>query len=202
MASGKMDADKVTAMAREEGKKSDRGDGLADFFVGVGERRAILASELSVAGAARASASTTMLELMAFEVADEQYGIGIEEIQEIIKVPEITDVPRVPEGVLGILSLRGTIVPLLDLRRVLRLEARPMGRLTRILVLKGRGDPIGLLVDRVTSVVRIDAERIEDLPITMPPELSELLIGVGRVDQEIVIILEVSSLLRLLDNAP
>src|SRR5262249_49102684 len=143
--------------------------------------------EIELAAASRAS--RTMLELLTFSVGVEEYALAITAIQEIIKVPEITELPRAPHGVLGIISLRGTIVPIVDARVLLHLEREAPSRSSRILVLRADGDPMGVLVDRVKNVVRIDAESVEPTPRAMQGTSSEFLRGVGRVAERLLIVL-------------
>lgn len=174
-------------------------DDFSDFFVSAEERGASL---VNYSGAdAKTTSSRDMVELLAFWVADEEYATSIVDIQEIIKLPVVTPVPRAHPSVLGITSLRGTIVPVVDLRRVLRLDERPITRQSRILVLRGEGDPVGLLVDRVTSVVRLDSDTIEATPRAMEREGNHLLKGVGRQGARLIIILDTPAVLGVLESA-
>jgi purine-binding chemotaxis protein CheW len=171
---------------------------LEDFFVSANEaaqNRTLDIGEAYATGPRRQA----IAELLAFWVAGEEYGIDIVQIQEIIKVPVITEVPRAPACVLGIISLRGTIVPVADLRSVLGMESRVVDRQSRILVLRGEGEPVGLLVDRVSSVVRFERESIEPVPRTMQPDSSELLSGVGREGDRMLIILDLSAVLSFME---
>lgn len=172
---------------------------LGDFFVTAEERELIRGTDL-VMGAS-APEIEAVRELMAFWVADEEYAIAIDEVQEIIKVPRITSVPRVDPTVLGIISIRGTIVPLLDLRRVLRMPESEYSPQTRVLVLKGDGEPVGLLVDSVTSVIRLEAARIEATPVTLQKEVSDLIEGVGRFDDRMLIVLDSAAVMRVMERA-
>jgi purine-binding chemotaxis protein CheW len=180
----------------------DAGDPLEDFFVSEAERDRIAASFSSEGDGAGPSATRAVLELLGFWVADEEYALPIVEIQEIIKLPVITELPRAQDVVLGIISLRGTIVPVVDLRRVLRLEERPATRQARILVVRTDDEPVGLLVDRVTSVVRFEEDQIEPTPRTMRRQTSELLRGVGRVGSRLIIVLDVKAVVNVMDSAP
>lgn len=181
----------------------DEFDPLQEFFVSESERSRMTRS--FAAGGAKTviggAGSQSMLELLAFWVADEEYAVSIVEIQEIIKLQPITELPRAHASVLGIISLRGTIVPVLDLRHVLRLEERAMSRQTRILIVRSEEDPVGLLVDRVTSVVRFEAEKVEATPRAMRRQTSEFVRGVGRLGSRLIIILEVGSVLAAMDAA-
>ena len=111
-------------------------DSFSGFFLGDREHRELVQSYLAEE-IEHAAAHGDRLELLAFWVADEQYALDINEIREIIKVPAITEVPRVGRNILGIVSLRGTIVPILDLRRVLDLETRPLERRARVICFAG-----------------------------------------------------------------
>ncbi|MBI5507672.1 MAG: purine-binding chemotaxis protein CheW [Deltaproteobacteria bacterium] len=174
-------------------------DPLSEFFVGA-EEGVEAALEGMEGPAPQRSAGGTAVELLAFWVGDEEYAIEITQIQEIIKVPTIAEVPRAPAGVLGIISLRGTIVPVVDLRVILRLDPRPVTGQNRVLVLRGDGDPLGVQVDRVSNVVRMDKENIEPVPRTMRGEVTELLAGVGRLGERLLIVLELSSLLAITEG--
>lgn len=140
-------------------------------------------------------------DLLAFWVAEEEYAAEIVEIQEIIKVPELTEVPRAPAAVLGIISLRGTIVPVVDLRTLLHLPRAEATSGARVLVLRGGDEPVGLLVDRVSSVVRLDREAIEPVPRTMQQAGSDLLHGVGRDAERMLIVLNLEAILTVLEAA-
>jgi purine-binding chemotaxis protein CheW len=163
-------------------------DPLVDFFVGPSEQEHVTTSYGGDPYSSGQRLGREMAELLVFWVGDEEYAIDILEIQELIKLPPVTPVPRTAESVLGIISLRGTIVPVLELSRVLKLGTREATRTTRVLVLRAGGDPIGLVVDRVTSVVRIERESIEPVPRTMQTDVGDLLSGVGRVDDPLLII--------------
>lgn len=188
----------VQAATYGPGLQEPPADPLTEFFVGDDERLDVTQSY--AADAFQTSAAREMTELLAFWVADEEYAVDILEIQEIIKLPVITEVPRTKSTVLGIISLRGTIVPALDLRRVLHLDERPATRATRILVLRAEGDPVGLLVDRVTSVVRIAKDDIEGVPRTMKADAGELVKGVGRLGERLLIVLELPAILSLMEQ--
>jgi purine-binding chemotaxis protein CheW len=172
-------------------------EALSGFFMSEVEQ----AHDADLDGMSRTLALRNTAELLAFWVANEEYAVEIAHIQEIIKLPNITMVPRVGRSVVGITSLRGTIVPILDLRIVLGLEATSPGRQSRILVLRSETDPLGVLVDKVTSVVRLERDSIEPKPRGMRHEAAEYLDGVGRVGNRMLIVLDVQALLDSADKA-
>ena len=175
-----------------------KADSLDAFFLSDTEHQGAMQTYL---GDLKATAARHVVEYLGFWVADEEYAVEIVEIQEIIKLPLITEVPRVHASVLGIISLRGTIVPVLDLRVVLGLSRDPLTRASRILVLRASGDPIGLLVDRVTSVARLERDAIEAAPQALRRETEELIEGVGRVEGRMVIVLDADAIMALMDDA-
>lgn len=130
-------------------------------------------------------------DVLTFDVADEEYGLGIEHIREISKFKPITEVPRVPGFVSGIILVRGQVVPVLDLRMRLRLSAvAPSGK-SRILVVsrpstdnesvpEDEREQFGLIVDRVNHVVRINDAEIEP-PTVLAGHESEFVAGLSRI---------------------
>lgn len=165
---------------------------LDDFFASP-EDRALFGPALFTPQTHTSAAAT--LELLAFRQGSEEYALNINHVQEIIKVPFITHLPNVPEQVLGIISLRGTIVPVVDLRHVLHVSTSPVTRASRILVLRAAGQPIGFLVDSVSSVVRLDKEGVEGKPRGVSLKAIDLISGVGRVGPRMLIIIDVPTLL-------
>lgn len=146
--------------------------------------------------ASRAPAAPAQtLEVLAFVLATEDYALPLTEVREILKVPAITDVPRAPPDVLGILSLRGTVVTLVDLRRRMGLPQSAFDRRTRVLVVQRGEEPMGLLVDAVTEVVRLEPGEIEERPAVPGAKHAEFLAGVARPGGALYVLLNLQTLL-------
>lgn len=138
--------------------------------------------------------SNTLLEYLCFRVSDEVYGIDIMDIKEIIKPREVTEVPRAPVFVSGILSLRGTIIPIIDMRRRLGLDSHePTGK-ERIIVIKNSPSFSGLLVDEVIQVVQIQQETVEAAPPVLEGIDRDFISGIGRSDGRLIIILNLRNI--------
>jgi purine-binding chemotaxis protein CheW len=140
------------------------------------------------------------IELLTFMLGDQEYALGIRLLREIIRVPRVTPVPRVVPFVLGIISLRGGIVPVVDLRTRLRLPASPTeeehgNSHRRILVVSRDGESFGLLVDRVNHVVRMPAAEIEPPPAGLSGVELEFLHGLGRYRDRLIILLDLDPVL-------
>jgi purine-binding chemotaxis protein CheW len=136
-------------------------------------------------------------ECLCFRVAAERYAINIMEIKEITKPREMTEVPRVPDFVSGVISLRGVIVPIFDLKVRLHLAPVPdMGK-TRIIVVKNGEDLFGILVDEVIQVVKVPAKTIEQPPAVLEGIDREFVRGIGRHEQRMLILLHLGKILDL-----
>ncbi len=125
------------------------------------------------------AAPTPIRELLAFVVAGEAYAFPLEHIREILRYRRATPVPRAQEQVLGILSVRGQVTTVVDMRRALRMEETPPTRQTRILLIDEGEEVVGVVVDRVLQVFRLHTDEIE-VASTVSGDLSEYVIGIGR----------------------
>jgi purine-binding chemotaxis protein CheW len=137
------------------------------------------------------------LELLCFRVASEDYAISIMDIKEIIKPREVTEVPRVPPFVRGILSLRGIIIPVFDMRLRLGLPAGERSERERIVVVKRQGGFCGVLVDQVVQVVRIAETKLEAPPVVLEGIDREFVLGIGRVAGRMLILLDMEKVLDI-----
>jgi len=129
-----------------------------------------------------------IIELLCFKLSDEEYAVDIHNVKEIIKMMDITEVPKIPDFMLGIISLRGVIIPLLDLRMRLSLEVSEYSHKTRIIVASSGDMKMGMVVDAVTEVVRLKKGIMEAPPSMLTSIDADLLKGVGRHDDRLLII--------------
>jgi purine-binding chemotaxis protein CheW len=147
--------------------------------------------------AAEAARDTgALLELLTFHIAGEQYALDIEHIVEIVPPREATRVPNAGDAIVGIISLRGTIVTIVDVRRRLRHPPSPApGADTRVVVVQFGGETIGFEVDRVLRVVKVDRGDVEPHPVVHASEQSEAIRGVFRQANALTILLDFDKLL-------
>ncbi|HKS25993.1 MAG TPA: chemotaxis protein CheW [Thermoanaerobaculia bacterium] len=143
------------------------------------------------------TAEETQRELLTFVLAGEHYALDIEHIVEIVTPRSITRVPNAEEGIVGIISLRGTIVTVVDARRKLRHPPSKNGDHAdrRIIVLEKGGETLGFEVDRVLRVVKTDPGAIEPHPVVHATELHEAIRGVFRHADALTILLDFDKLL-------
>ena len=137
--------------------------------------------------------------VLTFAAGNEVYGVEILSIREIIKLREITEVPRAPRFLLGVVTVRGLVLPVVDLRLRLKLDAPTLGRAARILVVVHRNERFGLLVDEVRGVVRFADNQIEPPPPSLSPSELPFLAGIGRYpegnEERMVILLSLDAVL-------
>jgi purine-binding chemotaxis protein CheW len=136
------------------------------------------------------------LELLTFVMAREHYAVDIERIVEIVTPRSVTRIPNADPSVVGIISLRGTIVTLVDVRRKLRHDAAGEATAdTRIVVIDFHHELVGFLVDRVLRVVKTTRAAIEPHPVVHAAELDESIRGVFRTGGALTILLDLDKLL-------
>lgn len=132
-------------------------------------------------------------------VASEEYAIRLDSVRETIKVPTITEVPLNPGYVAGIISLRGTIIPVIDLRIRLGLRVDPLTRKARIVITVVNERLVGLLVDQVRDVADIRTDKLEPPPAVLDEKAAGFIEGVGRTieakaeDRKVLVILHLEA---------
>ncbi len=136
-----------------------------------------------------------LLQLVTFSIGDEEFGVDILKVQEIIRTMEITRVPRAPTFVEGVINLRGKVIPIIDLRKRFGLQARGHDKNTRIIVIEINNMIVGFVVDSVSEVLRIPASTVEPPPPMVAGLESEYISGVGKLEDRLLILLDLNRLL-------
>ena len=139
--------------------------------------------------------SEDVVQLVGFIIGEEEYAVPILTIQEIIKPIEWTRVPQTPDYVLGVFNLRGSVIPLIDLRMKFGLSAKNHNDETRFFVLKQGDEVAGFVIDRLTAAIRLKKADIGPAPDTIDAENS-VIDGVGKQEGRILTILKVNKLLE------
>lgn len=141
-----------------------------------------------------------LLQLVTFSTGDEEFGVDILKVQEIILPMAITKVPKAPEFVEGVINLRGKVIPVIDLRRRFGLKSKAQDKYTRIIVIEINQMIVGFVVDSISEVLRIPASTVEPPPPVVAGLESEYISGVGKLEDRLLILLDLDRLLSREDQ--
>jgi len=135
-------------------------------------------------------------QLVVFRIEKEQFGIGINDVREIIRMEDVTAMPGTEEYILGVINLRGKIVVVIDLAKKLGVAAREKDKDTRVLIVDIEGNTMGMVVDGCNEVLRITSDKIEPAPEIITKKFkSDYIDGVGIIDERLLILLDLSKVL-------
>ncbi len=137
---------------------------------------------------------------LTFFLAGEEYGIEILKVQEIIGTMPITRVPRTPPYTRGVINLRGKIIPIIDLRLRFRMSAAEQTDETCIVVVRSAGVVMGLIVDRVSDVLAVAADQIDDVPSFGIDIDTDFLLGIGKSEGKVKLLLDIDRVLARGDS--
>jgi purine-binding chemotaxis protein CheW len=132
---------------------------------------------------------------LAFRVHEEDYGIEIQYVTEIVGIQKIAAVPDMPDFIKGVINLRGQVIPVMDIRTRFRMPAQDYNERTCVIVVNYDEHPIGLVVDSVNEVTNIPDENVCEPPRVAHNESARYIRGIGKVGDEVRILLDVSKLL-------
>ncbi len=132
---------------------------------------------------------------LTFLLAREDYGLEIRYVTEIIGIQKITKVPDMPTFIKGVINLRGKVIPVMDMRARFNLPVREYDDRTCVIVVNIQEQALGLVVDRVNEVVDIPAGQVEPPPATSKGSAGRYIRGIGKVGEEVKVLLEVERLL-------
>lgn len=132
---------------------------------------------------------------LTFRLAGEEYGLEILRVREIIGMMDITPVPRTPTFVLGVINLRGKVIPVTDLRQKFSMPAAERTPLSCIIVADVGKIEMGILVDSVSEVLNIDAERIDEPPAFGLEVNTDFILGMGKTSERVTILLDISKVI-------
>lgn len=133
-------------------------------------------------------------EFLCFKVSDEVYGLDIMDIKELIKPREVTEVPRTPSFVSGIISLRGVIIPIIDMLDRLGLVRETVTGRERVIIVRQGESFSGLLVDEIIQVVRVSKDDIETAPTVLEGIDRDFVTGIGRANGRMIILLNINNI--------
>jgi len=131
-------------------------------------------------------------QLVVFQLAHEYYGVDIGAVSTIIRMQDLTAVPQTPHYVEGVINLRGSIIPVIDLRKRFHLAQEPTTKSSRIVVVEANGAMVGMIVDAVAETLRISTDMIEPPSCVIASVESEYLRGIAKQGDRLVILLDIN----------
>src|SRR5579883_1581634 len=140
----------------------------------------------------KAQTSGEVVQVVSFRLGNEEYGVDISQVQEIIRMVEITHVPRAPKFMEGVINLRGQLIPIIDLRTRFGMQKIDATKSTRIIVTEIGNKRVGIVVDSVSEVLNIPIENVEDAPEMIAGVGTEYIQGVGKMGDRLIIMLDLT----------
>jgi purine-binding chemotaxis protein CheW len=142
-------------------------------------------------------------QLVVFDLLDEHYGVDVAAVESIVKLQPITAIPQTADYVEGVTSLRGAVLPVIDLRKRFGLPAGEASKDTRIVVVEMKGQVVGMVVDAVSEVLRVAQEDIEPPPsiVTTVDDGSgngvNFVTGIAKVGERLIMLLDLGQVLNI-----
>jgi purine-binding chemotaxis protein CheW len=143
----------------------------------------------------QATAASKAGKYLTFYLSDEEYGLEILKVREIIGIMEITTVPRTPEFVKGVINLRGKVIPVLDLRLKFSMPEAERTEETCVIVVQVEDVEVGIIVDKVSEVLDIAGDAIDEAPQFGTDINTDFILGMGKSEGHVTILLDISKVL-------
>jgi purine-binding chemotaxis protein CheW len=141
------------------------------------------------------SVSEDMIQLVSFNLGEEEFGVDITKVKEINRMVEITRVPNTPEFVIGVINLRGKVIPIINLRHRLGMELVDHDKNTRIVVIEHENKTIGFIVDNVNEVLRISKNITEPPPQMSDNVDTQFITSIGKLEDRLLILLDLEKVI-------
>lgn len=135
------------------------------------------------------------VQLVAFILEGEEFAVDIQQVREVLKMTQVTPLPQSADFIEGVINLRGEVIPVVDLRKRFELSAGERTDQTRIIIVEIEENEVGLIVDSVSEVLRIPEKNIQPPPATVAGTRTDLIEGVGKLDERLIIILRLEKIL-------
>jgi purine-binding chemotaxis protein CheW len=141
-------------------------------------------------------AAGELLQLVSFNIGEEEYGVDILKVQEINRMLNVTQVPNSPSYVDGVINLRGKVIPVIDLRCRLGMDRKKHDKDTRIVVVELVGKTVGFVVDAVSEVLRIPCSITEPVPASVLQNItSDFITSVAKLENRLLILIDLEKVL-------
>jgi purine-binding chemotaxis protein CheW len=135
------------------------------------------------------------LQVVCFKIGKEEYGIDILKVQEILKIPNITKLPKSAGYIMGVIDLRGKVIPIIDLSKRFGIAQGASSEGIRAIVVDIKSKKIGVAIDTVSHVVKIESKDIEPPPPVIKGIAGRYIVGIAKLEDGFVIILDIDQIL-------
>ena len=134
-------------------------------------------------------------QLVVFKLENEEFACNINDVREVLKMVRVTPLPRSLDFVEGVINLRGEVIPVIDLRKRFGLQEIEITDDSRIIIVEVEERMVGLIVDSVSGVNRLANKQIQDAPDQVAGQQTKLILGVGKIEERLLIILNLDRIL-------
>jgi purine-binding chemotaxis protein CheW len=135
-------------------------------------------------------------QLVVFTIGDEEFGVDISQVREIVRLVQISYLPKAPDFIEGIVNLRGQVLAVIDLSKRLGIPSKTRGETTRIIIVEVQDNTVGMIVDAVSEVLRLSADCVDEVPSLVETEIPEHYIrGVGKLKDRLLVLLDLNKIL-------
>lgn len=137
-------------------------------------------------------------QLVVFSIGNEEFGVDINQVREIVRLIQITYLPKAPVFIEGVVNLRGQVLAVVDLAKRLVIKSNSRTDSTRIIVVEVEHNAVGMIVDSVSEVLRLSSDEIDEIPMLVDTEVPEHYIrGVGKLKDRLLVLLDLNKILTL-----
>ncbi len=142
----------------------------------------------------RKEKTSSSTQIVCFKIGKEEYGIEILKVHEILNLPKITLLPKAADFILGVIELRGKILPIIDLSKKFQIKDSNAAKSTRSIVVQIKGKDVGLAIDAVSHVVKVNLDDIEPPPAIIKGIAGRYIVGIAKVNDDFVVILDIDQI--------
>ncbi|MBN2160607.1 MAG: purine-binding chemotaxis protein CheW [Spirochaetes bacterium] len=134
------------------------------------------------------------LQIVCFKIANEEYGIDILQVQEILKLPKVTKLPKSRPYIMGVMDLRGKVLPIVDLSKRFGIETNRGIESSRAIVVNISGKRVGLGIDSVSHVIKVNSNDIEPPPPVVRGISGKYIVGIAKMEDGFVVVLDINQM--------